>query len=94
MSKLSPVMEKFLDRTIQMLQNDTVKKKIEIQIIQPIMQYIIELVFPYLIIAGVIFGLLITMLISILYILISGPKGLSVSLQPLQPLHPLHPACG
>lgn len=91
MSKLSPVMEKFLDRTIQMLQNDTVKKKIEIQIIQPIMQYIIELVFPYLIIAGVIFGLLITMLISILYILISGPKGLSVS---LQPLHPLHPACG
>jgi len=76
MSKLSPVMEKFLDRTIQMLQNDTVKKKIEIQIIQPIMQYIIELVFPYLIIAGVIFGLLITMLISILYILISGPKGL------------------
>jgi hypothetical protein len=67
-------MEKFLDRTIQMLQNDTVKKKIEIQIIQPIMQYIIELVFPYLIIAGVIFGLLITMLISILYILISGPK--------------------
>ena len=88
MSKLSPVMEKFLDRTIQMLQNDTVKKKIEIQIIQPIMQYIIELVFPYLIIAGVIFGLLITMLISILYILISGPKGLSsVSLQPLHPLH-------
>ena len=76
MSKLSPVMEKFIDRTIQMLQNDTVKKKIEIQIIQPIMQYIIELVFPYLIIAGVIFGLLITMLISILYILISGPKGL------------------
>jgi len=75
MSKLSPVMEKFLDRTIQMLQNDTVKKKIEIQIIHPIMQYIIELVFPYLIIAGVIFGLLITMLISILYILISGPKG-------------------
>jgi hypothetical protein len=82
MSKLSPVMEKFLDRTIQMLQNDTVKKKIEIQIIQPIMQYIIELVFPYLIIAGVIFGLLITMLISILYILISGPKGL--------PLHSLN----
>jgi len=82
MSKLSPVMEKFLDRTIQMLQNDTVKKKIEIQIIQPIMQYIIELVFPYLIIAGVIFGLLITMLISILYILISGPKGL-----PSGPLH-------
>jgi hypothetical protein len=84
MSKLSPVMEKFLDRTIQMLQNDTVKKKIEIQIIQPIMQYIIELVFPYLIIAGVIFGLLITMLISILYILISGPKGL-----PSGPLHAL-----
>ena len=86
MSKLSPVMEKFLDRTIQMLQNDTVKKKIEIQIIQPIMQYIIELVFPYLIIAGVIFGLLITMLISILYILISGPKGLPL---PSGPLHAL-----
>ena len=72
MKSISPAFESFIDKAIQMLQNETIKRKIEIQIIHPFIQYIIELVFPYLIIAGVIFGILITMLISILYILLSG----------------------
>jgi uncharacterized membrane protein len=67
---LSPVMEKFIDKIIQMLQDDTVKKKIEILILQPFLQYFIELAFPYIIIVCVIFGILILMLTSILYILI------------------------
>ena len=67
---LSPVMEKFIDKIIQMLQDDTLKKKIEIMILQPFIQYFIELVFPYIIIVCVIFGILILMLVSILCILI------------------------
>ena len=67
---LSPAMEKFLDKTIQMLQNDNVKKKIEVLILQPFIQYLIELLFPYVIIICVVFGLLIIMLTSVLYLLI------------------------
>ena len=67
---LSPAMEKFLDKTIQLLQNDNVKKKIEVLILQPFIQYLIELLFPYVIIICVVFGLLIIMLTSVLYLLI------------------------
>ena len=67
---LSPVIEKFIDKLIQMLQDDTIKKKIEILILQPFIQYFIELLFPYVIIVCVVFGLLIIMMTSILYILI------------------------
>ena len=42
---LSPVIEQFIDKIIQMLQDDTLKKKIEILILQPFLQYFIELVF-------------------------------------------------
>jgi uncharacterized membrane protein len=67
---LSPAIEKFLDKTIQMLQNDNIKKKIEVLILQPFIQYLIELLFPYVIIICVVFGLLIIMLTSVLYLLI------------------------
>ena len=43
MASLSPWMEKMIDKTIQMLQNDVLKKKIQILILQPFLQYIIEL---------------------------------------------------
>jgi hypothetical protein len=65
----SQLVEQFLDKTIQMLKNDTIKKKIEIQILQPFTQYIIELIFPYVIIICVIFGVMIILLISTLGLL-------------------------
>jgi uncharacterized membrane protein len=67
---LSPAMERFVDKTIQMLQNENIKKKIEVLILQPFIQYLIELIFPYVIIICVVFGLLIIMLTSVLYLLI------------------------
>jgi len=73
---LNPVMEKFLDKTIQMLQNDNIKKKIEILVLQPFIQYLIELLFPYVIIVCVVFGLLIIMMTSVLYLLIVGSSPL------------------
>ena len=74
---LSPMMETFLDKTIQMLQNENLKKKIEILVLQPIMQYMIELLFPYVIIVCVVFGVLIIMLTSVLYLLIVQMGGVA-----------------
>ena len=70
MASLSPWMEKMIDKTIQMLQNDVLKKKIQILILQPFLQYIIELIFPYVIIICAVFGLMILMMVSILGLLV------------------------
>ena len=67
---LSPALEGLLDKTIQMLKNDTIKNKIQILVLQPFIQYLLELIFPYVIIVCVIFGLLIIMMMSILYLLV------------------------
>jgi len=67
---ITPAIEKFLDKIIQLLKDDTIKKKIQIQILQPFIQYLIELVFPYLIITCVVFSIIILMITSILYLLL------------------------
>jgi hypothetical protein len=67
---ITPAIEKFLDKIIQLLKDDTIKKKIQIQILQPFIQYLIELVFPYLIIMCVVFSIIILMITSILYLLL------------------------
>ena len=78
MSQRTEVIEKFLDKTIQILKNDTIKKKIELLIIQPFLQYSLDLIFPYVIILCVVFGILVLSMISILVLLVfrlSTPSG-------------------
>ena len=70
MSSMTPWMESLIDKTIQTLKDDTVKKKIQILILQPFVQYIIELIFPYIIIMCVVFGLLVMLMASILGVLV------------------------
>jgi len=65
-----PWLESFIDKTIQMVQNDMVKKKIQLLILEPFLQYVIELVFPYVMIICVIFGLMIVMMAGILGLLV------------------------
>ena len=67
---LPPWIEKFIDKTIQMLQNDILKKKIQILILEPFLQYIIELIFPYVIIICAVFGIMFFLMISIIGILV------------------------
>ena len=67
---LSPVIEKFIDKTIQMLQNDVLKKKIQMLILEPFLQYCIELIFPYAIIICAVFAIMILMMISIIGLLV------------------------
>jgi len=62
--------EKSVDKLIQMLQNDVLKRKIQILVLEPFLQYCIELVFPYVIIICVIIGLMILLMIAILGILV------------------------
>jgi hypothetical protein len=62
--------EKLVDKTIRLLQNDTLKQKIQLLVLQPFLQYIIELLFPYVVIVCVLFGSMMLILISILIILL------------------------
>jgi len=66
----SSMIEQLLDKAIQILQNDNLKKKIELHLLQPFMQHAIELVFPYVIIICAVFGVLIIVTTSILCILV------------------------
>jgi hypothetical protein len=74
MEGLSSLVEKFIDKTIQVLQNDVLKKKIQILIMEPFLQHIIDLVFPYLIIICVVFSVMIIMMMSILALLFFQPR--------------------
>ncbi len=76
---LHPWIEKFVDRSIQMLQNDTLKKKIQILLLQPFLQYFIELLFPYVILVCVVFGLMIILMLSILALLVFRVRPNAVS---------------
>ncbi len=80
-NELHPWIEKLVDRSIQMLQNETLKKKIQILILQPFLQYFLELIFPYVILICVVFGLMIIMMLSILALLVfrMNPTAVSVS---------------
>lgn len=62
--------EKLLDRGVQLLQNETLRRKVQIQLLDPLVQYILERMFPYLILVGVVFGLMILMSASILVLLV------------------------
>ena len=53
-----------------MVQDDVLKKKVQILILQPFLQYVIELIFPYVIIICAVFGLMILMMVSILGLLV------------------------
>jgi hypothetical protein len=76
---LSPWLETFIDKTIQMLQNDVLKKKIQLLILEPFLQYIIELVFPYVVIVCAIFGIMLLMIVIILGLLVFRLNGGAVA---------------
>ena len=79
--------EKLLDRGVQLLQNETLRRKIQIQLLDPLVQYMLERMFPYLILLGVIFGLMILMTGSILAILLvkGGVPAAAVAAAPSAP---------
>jgi len=63
-------LEKLLDSLIGHLQDDVVKTKIKLLVLEPFLQYFIELVFPYMILVCAVIGIMIVLMISILGILV------------------------
>ena len=63
-------LEKLLDTLISHLQNDVIKTKIKLLVLEPFLQYFIELVFPYMILVCAVIGIMILLMVSILAILI------------------------
>ncbi len=53
-----------------MVQNETLKKKIQIMVLQPFIQYCIELAFPYVLLICVVFAIIILLLISAVGLLV------------------------
>ena len=71
--------EKLIDRAVQMLQNETLRQKIQIQLIEPLLTYMLERLFPYLVILCVVFGLMILSSASILVLLVMKPTAAAVA---------------
>ena len=71
MVTMTPWIESLNDKTVHTLKDDTIKKKIQILLLEPFIQYMIELIFPYMIIMCVVFAVLVALLISILWILMN-----------------------
>jgi hypothetical protein len=71
----SSIAEHIIDKIIHTVQNETVKKKIQLLVLQPFIQYCIELMFPYVIIICVVFGIMLVLMISILGFLLYSVKG-------------------
>jgi len=63
-------LEKILDTLIGHLQDDVIKTKIKLLVLEPFLQYFIELVFPYMILICAVIGIMILLMVSILAILI------------------------
>jgi len=76
---MSAWLEKSLDKVIQIVQNDVLKKKVQILVLEPLLQHCIDLVFPYVIMICCVIGVMIIILISILAILIYRTAGLTVT---------------
>lgn len=85
-TNLSPWMEGLLDKVINMLQNDTLKKKIQILVLEPFLQYFLELIFPYVIIVCVVFGVLIILMISIVGLLVFQKAPNISTISPIVPI--------
>jgi hypothetical protein len=63
-------LEKLLDTLIGHLQNDVIKSKIKLLVLEPFLQYFIELIFPYMILVCAVIGIMLLLMVSILAILI------------------------
>lgn len=63
-------LEKSIEKVIAGLQNDVVKKKIQLLILDPFLSYLIERLFPYLLVLVVVFAIFIVVSVICMGILI------------------------
>jgi hypothetical protein len=63
--KKPDVMQKFIQKAFVMLNNDESKRYIQVYIIDPILNHVLDRVFPYIILTTVLFIILIVCIITI-----------------------------
>jgi hypothetical protein len=63
--KKNDVIKNFIQKAFLMLSNDESKKHIQVYIIDPILNHVLERVFPYIILTTVLFIILIVCIITI-----------------------------
>jgi hypothetical protein len=63
--KKPDVLQNFLQKAFKMLNNDESKKYVQIYVIDPILNHVLERVFPYIILTTVLFIILIVCIITI-----------------------------
>jgi len=71
------ILEKTLDSMIGFLQNDILREKIKLMILDPFLQYAMERLFPYILLVCAIVISMILLLISILIVLLLRQSGVS-----------------
>lgn len=59
------ILQKFIQKAFVMLNNDDSRKHIQVYIIDPLLNHVLERIFPYIIITTVLFIILIVCIISI-----------------------------
>lgn len=62
--------EKAIEKAVMTLQNDVIKKKIQILILDPFMTYVIERLFPYVLFLVVIFAIFIVLCVICIGIIV------------------------
>lgn len=68
--KSNTILEKTIDSLIGFLKNDVLREKIQLMILEPLLQYSMERLFPYLLLLCAIVISMILLLISILLVLL------------------------
>lgn len=73
-------LEKLIDTCINQLRNDVIKSKIKLLILEPFLQYFIDIIFPYLILLCAIVVVMIMLMVSILVVLLYNRGGQQVAI--------------
>ena len=63
--KDNSIIQKFIQKTFLMLNNDETKKHIQVYLIDPLLNHILERIFPYIILTTVLFIILILCIVSL-----------------------------
>lgn len=64
-SKKNDVLQKFIQKAVVMLNNDESRKHIQIYLIDPLLNHVLERILPYIILTTVLFIILIVCIITI-----------------------------
>ena len=79
--KDNSIIQKFIQKTFLMLNNDETKKHIQVYLIDPLLNHILERIFPYIILTTVLFIILILCIVSLfVFIYIKQMRNLDISI--------------